>query len=180
MNEKGKLENIKQETKTLKINVLGLSDVRWKGVGDFVSDDFRVIYSGSKGGQRGVAVLCNKEVGNRVTKIVPHSDRLLLVRIKADPVDIVLLQVYMPTTEAEDEEIELMYEQIEDLTKKEKATDQVWEIIMGDWNAVVGEGREEKEVGEFGLGKRNERGQALVDFCKRSKMMVTNTWFEHE
>jgi len=48
----------------------------------------------------------------------------------------------MPTTEAEDEEIELMYEQIEELIKKEKATDQV--IIMEDWNAVVGEGREEK------------------------------------
>jgi len=83
-----------------------------------------------KGGQRGVAVLCDQEVGNRVTKIVPHSDRLLLVRIKANPVDIVLLKVYMPTTEAEDDEIELMYEQIEDLIKKEKATDQV--IIMGD------------------------------------------------
>ena len=155
-----------------------MREVRWEGMGDFVSDDFRIIYSGGKGGQRGVAVLFDQEVGSRVTKIVPHSDRLLLVRIKADPVDIVLLQVYMPTTEAEDEEIELMYEQIEELIKKEKATDQV--IIMGDWNAVVGEGREEKEVGEFGLGKRNERGQALVDFCKRSKMMISNTWFEHE
>jgi len=80
----------------------------------------------------------DQEIGNRVTKIVLHSDRLLLVRIKADPVDIVLLQVYMPTTEAEDEEIELMCEQIAELIKKGKATDQV--IIMGDWNAVVGEG----------------------------------------
>ena len=51
MNEKGKLENIKQEMKTLKINVLGLSEVRWKGVGDFVSDDFRIIYSGGKEGR---------------------------------------------------------------------------------------------------------------------------------
>ena len=62
--------------------------------------------------------------------------------------------------------------------EKEKATDQV--IVMGDWNAVIGEGRDAREVGEFGLGKRNDRGQALIDFCKRSKLIVTNTWFQHE
>lgn len=178
MRVKGKLENVKEEMRRLKLNVLGLSEVRWEGVGDFVSDEVRVIYSGSKGGQKGVAVLLDIEAGKRVTKIVQHSDRLLLVRIEADPVDLVLLQVYMPTTAEDDEEIESLYEQIEELVKKEKATDQV--IIMGDWNAVVGEGREDGEVGEFGLGVRNERGQMLVDFCKRMKMVVTNTWFKHE
>ena len=49
-----------------------------------------------------------------------------------------------------------MYEQIEELVKKEKATDQL--IIMGDWNAIVGEGKDGKEIGEFGLGKWNDRG----------------------
>ena len=56
----------------------------------------------------------------------------------------------MPTSDADDEHIELMYEQIEDLVRKEKATDQV--IIMGDMNAVVGEGRDVKEVEDYGLG----------------------------
>src|SRR5271163_4704401 len=49
---------------------------------------------------------------------------------------------------------------------------------MGDWNAVVGEGREGKEIGGYGLGVRNERGQMLVDFCKRMDLVVTNTWFQ--
>jgi hypothetical protein len=53
-------------------------------------------------------------------------------------------------------------------------------IILGDWNAVVGEGKDGKEAGEFGLGKRNERGQELVNFCKRLKLVVTNTWYMHE
>ena len=175
---KGKLENVKHEMRRMKINVLGLGEVRWDGVGDFVSDEFRVVYSGSKGGQKRVAMIMDNEIGKRVTKIVQHSDRLLLVRVSAEPVDIVLVQVYMPTTDADDDEVEEMYEQIEELVKKEKATDQV--IIMGDWNAVVGEGGESNEVGQFGLGKRNERGQTLVDFCKRSKMVITNTWFKHE
>ena len=154
MKVRGKLENVKQEMRRLRINILGLSEVRWEDVGDFESEEFRVIYSGSKGGQKGVAVLLDREVGKRVIKIVQHSDRILLIRIKAEPVDIVILQIYMPTTDADDEEIELIYEQIEELMEKEKATDQV--IVMGDWNAVIGEGRDAREVGEFGLGKRND------------------------
>ena len=63
------------------------------------------------------------------------------------------------------------------MIRKETATDQVYNRRF---NAVVSEGREGREVGDFGLGKRNEREQTLIDFCKRSKMVVTNTWFEHE
>jgi len=178
MQVKGKLENVKREMRRAEMNILGLSEVRWEGIGDFMSDEFRVIYSGGERGKRGVAVILDKVYGERISKVIQCNDRLMLVRIKAEPVDIVLVQVYMPTTDAEDEEIEEMYEKIEELVKGEKATDQV--IIMGDWNAVVGEGREGKEIGEFGLGKRNERGQELVDFCKRMKLIATNTWYRHE
>ena len=44
---------------------------------------------------------------------------------------------------------------------------------------MCSEGREGEEVGNFGLGNRNERGQMLIDFCKRNNMLVTNTWFKH-
>ena len=50
---------------------------------------------------------------------------------------------------------------------------------MGDWNGVVGQGIDGEEVGEFGLGNRNERGQKLVDFCKRNNLCITNTIFQH-
>ena len=53
-------------------------------------------------------------------------------------------------------------------------------MVMGDWNAVVGEGMDGREIGKCGLGKRNERGEMLVKFCRRQKMVATNTWFEHE
>ena len=51
---------------------------------------------------------------------------------------------------------------------------------MGDFNAAVGEGVDGKVVGKYGLGKRNDRGQMLVEFCKRNQLVVTNTWFQQE
>ena len=79
------------------INILGMSEVRWKGMGDFTSDEYRVIHSGGEKGQRGVAVILDRMFSDRVTKVVQHSDRLILVRIKADSVDLVVVQVYMPS-----------------------------------------------------------------------------------
>jgi len=118
------------------------------------------------------------ETAKRVVGIERFEDRALLVKLKAEPVDLVIVQVYMPTTDHEELEVDLWYERLEEMLGGQKGTDNV--VIMGDWNAVVGEGRDEKEVGSYGLGKRNERGEKLVEFCKKNKLMITNTWFEQE
>ncbi|KAI5718650.1 hypothetical protein M8J77_024598 [Diaphorina citri] len=176
----GKLENLKMEMKRQNMSILGISEMRWQGTGDFWSDEYRIIYSGTEGGrtgQRGVAIVLNKPMGMRVTGYVQHSDRILLVKIKSSPADTVIIQVYMPTSNAEDEEIERMYEEINDLIDKTRAEDNV--IIMGDMNATVGEGRDGIAVGEFGLGVRNERGDMLVEFCTRNNLIITNTQFNH-
>ncbi len=178
MNRKGKLENIKEEMKKNCLNVLGLSEVRWESCGDFFSDGYRIMYSGGKDRNRGVAIIVDKDTAKRVSGVDQISDRVMLIKLSAEPVDIVVVQVYMPTTEHEDEEIEMMYEQLEEILSKQKGTDCV--VVMGDMNAVVGEGRDEKEVGKFGLGQRNDRGERLVEFCKSNDLVVTNTWFEQE
>ena len=100
------------------------------------------------------------------------SDRIIVVKVQADPVDLVIVQVYMPTSAHEDEEVNEVYNMIEEIVAKEKGRDYL--VIMGDWNAVVGEGREGKEVGAYGLGTRNDRGEQMVEFCKRNKLMVPN------
>jgi hypothetical protein len=71
-----------------------------------------------------------------------------------------------------------LYEKLEQLSQKVKVTEYL--IVMGDWNAVVVEQKEEKCVGEFGLRKRNDRGQRLMEFCKQQKMVLTNTCFKQE
>ena len=176
MNSPGKLENIKQEMRRNRIDVLGVSEVRWRDGGELLSDEFRMVYSGGTEKERGVAIIMERKMAGRVMDIVKVSDRLMMVKMEARPVNLVLIQVYMPTSGCEEEEVEEMYSKLDELLDKQKGTDNV--VILGDWNAVVGEGREDKEVGSFGLGKRNSRGEQLVEFCKRRKLMVSNTWFE--
>ena len=100
----------------------------------------------------------------------------MMVKIQAEPVNMIIIQIYMPTTDHEDDEVDLVYEQLEELLDKQKGTENV--VIMGDWNAVVGEGRDGNEVGMYGLGQRNDRGDKLVEFCKKNKFIVTNTWYQ--
>ena len=154
-----------------------MSEVRWKE-NDVVSDCYRVMNSGGGERQRGVAVILDRDTAKRVIRVEQCSDRLMFVKIQAAPVDVVLIQIYMPTTDYEDEEIEMMYEQLNEILCKQKGTDYI--VIMGDMNAVVGEGRDGMEVGKFGLGQRNVRGERLVEFCKMNRLVATNTWFEQE
>jgi len=80
----------------------------------------------------------------------------------------------MPTTNANDEEVEEVYAGIEELIKLTKGEDNL--IIMGDWNAIVGEGVDGQADGHYGLGVKNDRGERLVDFCKQYDMSIANTF----
>jgi len=80
----------------------------------------------------------------------------------------------MPTSEAEEEVVDAMYEKVEELLETE-TTGKDHTVIMGDWNAVAGEGKEDKCIDHYGLEWRNDRGEKLVEFCKRRKLYVANT-----
>ena len=105
------------------------------------------------------------------------SDRIMWVKLKGEKIDTIIIQIYMPTSEHPEEDVDEMYEKIEEILENEATKDNV--IIMGDWNSVVGEGQDRGEVGQFGLGRRNERGEKLVEFCSRKKFVITNTWFQN-
>lgn len=83
----------------------------------------------------------------------------------------------MSSLKADDEKVEEVYVGIDELMKHIKPYDN--EIIMGDFNAVVGESKEGREVRDFGLGKRNVRGEQVVEFCRENGLVVTYTRFKN-
>ena len=113
---------------------------------------------------------------DRVTEIDRFGDRIMVVKVKADTVDMVIVQAYLPTIDYEDEEVEKLYGQLEEILGRQKGTDNV--IVMGDFNAVLGECKEGRVVGKFGLGKINNRGERLIEFRKSQILVITNPWFE--
>ncbi|XP_027210521.1 craniofacial development protein 2-like [Penaeus vannamei] len=168
--QKGKLD-IKQEMSRLKINILGLCEVRWKGSGKVTLDGFTIIYSGGTKHEKGVAVLISKSLKG----FWAVSDRVMMIKLSTKPLDLKIIQVYAPTADSTEEELETFYDDIEQALKQSKSTDIT--IIQGDFNAKLGEGRYEDIVGPFGLGERNDRGQKLLERAHSKDYMIGNTWF---
>ncbi|XP_030747721.1 craniofacial development protein 2-like [Sitophilus oryzae] len=122
-------------------------------------------------------MIVSKSLTKSVVDFVPHTDRTAMIRIKARPVNLNIIQVYAPTTDAADQDLEQFYSDVKDLLKLTKKHEV--NIIMRDLNAKLGKGRYENIIGPFGLGTRNERGDRLLQFCQEKSMAVANTWFQH-
>lgn len=161
----GKLENVKLEMERLKIDVLGISEIRWTGQGDY-----RVIFKGDERKIAGVGIILNKVLGNRINTIIHYSKRIIAIKIESKQLDIFIIQVYMPMSSHMDEKIEEMYKQISELAKEKNNL-----IILGDWNAIVGVDSERDVTGKFGLEKLNQRCDQLIKFCMEKYTIVTNT-----
>ena len=82
-------------------------------------------------------------------------------------------------TAADDEEIEQFYEELDNIIKTLKKCRNML-LVIGDYNAKIGAGKENKTVGPHGLGTRNDRGNRLIEFATKHKVFITNTWFEQK
>ena len=103
----GKLEVVKQEIARVNINILGISKLKWPGMGEFNSDDHYIYYSGQEFLRRnGVAIIVNKRVRNAVLGCNLKNDTMTSVHFQGKPFNITLIQVYDPTSNAEEAEVE--------------------------------------------------------------------------
>ena len=100
------MENLKTEMQKNEVSVLSVSEVRWKGQGEIRSGDYTVYYSGGERAERGVAIVVHKSVVRSVVEKIVCNDRIIAINLKAEPVSILIMQVYMPTSEYEDDEVE--------------------------------------------------------------------------
>jgi len=135
-----------------------------------------VYYSGGERAEKVVAVVVHKSVMRSVVKKIVYNDRIIAIKVQAEPINILMIQVYMPTSEHENDEAEELYGIIEEILE-EDGKGNTNTIIIGDWNSVTGDESCRNIAGPHGLGRKNHRGQMLINFCERNGLIVTHTWF---
>ena len=130
-------------------------------MGEFNSDDHYIYYCRQESLRRnGVAIMDNKRVQNAILGYNLKNHRKISVRLQGKPFNITVIQVYAPTSNAKEAEVEQFCEDLQELLE---LTDVI--LIIGDCNAKVGTQEMRGVTGKFDLGIRNEAGQTLIQFC---------------
>ena len=143
--KQGKLEMFKPEMARGNIDILGISEVKWTGMDEFNSDDHYIHYCGQ--GSLRSAVAISQQKGVKCSTWMQSRK----------PFNIMVIQVYPPTSNAEEAEVERFYEDLQELLELIPKKDVLF--IIGDWNAKVGSQETPGVTGKFGLGVQNESGQ---------------------
>ena len=118
--------------------------------------------------------MVNKRVWNAILGCNLKNDRIISVHLQGKPFNITVIQVYAPTSNAE--EAERFYEDLQDLLELTPKKDVLF--IIGDWNAKVGSQETPGVTGKFGLEMWNEAGKRLIEFCQENALVIPNTLFQ--
>ena len=151
------------------VDILGISELKWTGMGEFNSDDHNIYYCGQESLRRnGVAIMVNKRVQNAVLGCNLKNDRMISVHLQGKPFNITVIQAYASTSNAEEAEVEQFYEDRQDILELTPKKDVLF--IIGYWNAKVGSQETPGVTGKFGLGVQNEAGQRLIEFYQENSL----------
>ena len=133
----GKLEMVKQEMARVNVNILGISELKWTGVGEFNSNDHYIYYCGQESLRRnGVAIIVNKSIRNAVLGCNLKNNRMISVCFQGKPFNITVIQLYALTSDTEEAAVEWFYEDLQDLLELTPEKDVLFIIVY--WNAKVG------------------------------------------
>ena len=124
----------------------------------------------------GVAIRVKKRVWNAVLGCNLNNDRMISVRFQGKLFNITVIQVYAPTSNAEEAEVERFYEDLQDLLEPTPKKDVLF--ILGDWNTKVGSQEIPGVTRKFGLGVQNGAGQRLIEFCQENALVIVDTLFQ--
>ena len=119
------------------VDILGIRELKWTGMGEFNSDDHYIYYCGQESPRgNGVAIIVNKRVQNAVLGCNLKNNRMIFVRFQGKPFNIKVIQVYVPTSNTEEAEVEQFFKDLQDVLELTPKKDVLF--IIGDWNAKVG------------------------------------------
>ncbi|KAL0860793.1 hypothetical protein ABMA27_009337 [Loxostege sticticalis] len=159
LNHPGKLTILEREIDRVGVNICGLSEIHWKGSGHLLTDHHVVYFSGND---------ISSRTNNCVMGYEPVSDRIISINLKSSPMNLNIVQA-----------IEKFYSKLESTMAKVPSRELI--IILGDLNSKIGENAHQlsKCARRFGLGKRNERGERLLQFASENDLLIANSLFEH-
>ena len=159
----------------MNVYILGISELKWTGMGEFNSYDHYIYYCGQESLRRnGVAIMVQKKrVQNAVLGCNLINNRMISVCFQGKPFNITVIQVYALTSNTEEVKVEWYSEDLQDLLELIPPKDILF--IIGDWNAKVESQEIPGAMGKFGLGIQNEAGQRLIEFCQENALVIANT-----
>ena len=164
-------------------NIQGLIEIRWKNQGESTTNGGHKLYYSGKDDkhEHGVGFLIHKDTVNTVMGCRPVSSRIITIRIRASPFNITIIQVYAPTSDYDDTEIEAFYAQLQEVLDETPRKD--IPILQGDWNAKVGEDARKDwkgTCGPYSNAQTNERGLLLLEFASYNDLFLTTTFGPHK
>src|SRR5437899_2873656 len=107
----------------------------------------------------------------------PISDRIIILRLKVAPINVLLMQVYAPNEDADEDEKDRFYGRLDQVIREHRKGSV---IVMKDFNGKVGDNRDEDAIGPFWVGVWNDNGERMINFCKRHNLFATNTWSQQK
>ena len=182
LSQTGKLQQLSREFNKCKLNILGISEARWKDSGKIMSEGKTFLFSGhAEHHIHGVGLMLDEEAERAMIGWKPINDRIITVRLQSRHAKTTLIQVYAPTEEATEEAKDTFYEQLQDVFNEIPSYD--IKILMGDLNAKISQKRDgfQNVIGPYGSARdTNDNGERLLSFCNTNGFIIGNTQFQHK
>ena len=183
MYESGKTAQVIKEMDRYKVNILGISEMRWTDSGIVtLGSGQTVVYSGRSDGQHqeGVGLIIDKQTRKSLLSWEPIDARIIRARFYSTYAKITVIQCYAPTEQAKEEEKDIFYHNLQSQIDKSPRHDIM--IIMGDINAKIGSDNNGYEtcMGKEAMGERNNNGQRLIDLCLENGLVIGGSVFQHK
>lgn len=184
MFETGRLDQVMTERERYNIDILGLSETRWNQSGEFLTrSGDTLLYAGHENENSphtaGVALLLSRTAKQSLISWQAISERLITARFKCRVRNVTIIQCYAPTEAANVEDKDDFYAQLESTFDQVARKDVI--IVMGDFNAQIGQNNEDREkvMGREGLGTETDNGSRFIEFCSSAELVIGGSIFPH-
>lgn len=167
---------LEEATKDIKYDIIGISEMRRCGTKIEEYDKFILCQIGQTPGKYGVGFIVNKRLKHCIENFIGITERVALINLNIEGFKLSIIQAYAPTEAAKEEEMEQFYNTINSTINTTHGN----LILMGDFNAKIGIPKPEEHLimKQHGYGKRNDRGQKLIEFARENKLTIINTCFK--